>query len=131
MAKVKTKAKIKKKAKVNTKTKLKANVKKKNKIKTKTKIAAKASAKAKYKTKKKSKTQTKAIKTKAKAKKFNDAQKAKLLTWIEKIVNLHKGQKNGLKSFSGIDEILNKYNQHYTEIGEKFDAIVKFGVDKD
>lgn len=124
MSKVKTKAKIKKKTKVSTKARIKAKVKKKTKIKARTKVKTKA--KTKHKAKKKSR-----IKTKAKARKFNDTQKETLLTWIEKIVNLHKGQKNGLKSFSGIDEILDKYNQHYTEIGEKFDAIAKFGIEMD
>ena len=58
-------------------------------------------------------------------------QKEELLIWIDKIVNVHKGQHGGLMSFSRIDQILDKYNQHYTLIGEKFDAIAKFGTDED
>lgn len=116
MSKVKTKARVKKKAKSITKARIKAKVKKKTKIRTKIKAKpmVKAKAKGKYKTKKKSN-----IKTKAKANKFNNTQKEVLLTCIEKIVNLHKGQKDGLKSFSGIDEILDKYNQHYTECAKQ------------
>lgn len=123
MSKVKTKTKL-SKARIKAKLKKKTKIKKNTKPKTKTKATTKA--KEKYKTKKKSK-----IKIKAKTIKLNNAQKEELLTWIEKIVNLHKGQKGGLKSFSGIDEILDKHNQHYTEISEKFDAIAKFGIEKD
>ncbi len=115
MPKAKVKTKIKKKTKASAKTREKTRVK---------------TAKAKDKTKKASQVKTK-HKAKTKAGEFNETQREALLTWIAKIVNLHKGQNGGLKSLSGIDEILNKYNQRYTEIGEKFDAITKFGMEKD
>lgn len=111
MSKEKTKAK-------KTKTKARTKIKSKTKVKTKVKERSKKKKKSK-------------IKNKVKAIKFNNVQKEELLIWIEKIVNLHKGEKGGLKSFTGIDEILNKFNQQYTEIDEKFDAIAKFGVERD
>ncbi len=154
MSKVKTKAKIKKKSKLSTKAKasVKAKVKKKTKPKAKAKtkakakprVKAKATSKAKTKTKAKTKAKTKtkatpkiktkkksSAKIKAKAWKFSETQTVELLMWIEKIVNLHKGKQGGLKSFTSIDKILDKYNQRYTETDEKFDAIVKFGMEED
>jgi hypothetical protein len=122
MSKVKTKT-----TKTKTKTKTKAKIKKKITSKAKTKVKT---AKAKDTTKKAPKVKTK-NKTKTKVEKLNDKQKEALLIWIEKIVNLHKRQKGSLKSLTRIDEILNKYNQRYTEIDEKFDAIAEFGIEKD
>lgn len=136
--KVKARVKTKKQTKVGSKVKPKKNtrVKAKPKTKPKTKVRIKPNTKTKQKTKAKSKPKTSA-KQKAKSKaisnmsKFNDAQKYALLMLIEKIIKLHKGLKGGLKSFTGVDLILNKYNQHFTTPTEKFDAIAAFGMEKD
>lgn len=65
------------------------------------------------------------------ANQFSDAQKEELLATIAKIINLHKFDQDGLKSLTKIERILDKYNQNYTEVGEKFDAIVKYGMEED
>ena len=129
-AKAKSKTQTKTKAKTTAKTKTKTKIKAKPSQKTKSKVTAKPKVKTKATVKDKTKQKAK-VKIKAETSQFNDNQKESLLTWIEKIVNLRKGKRGGLKSFSKIDGILNKYNQHYTESDEKFDAIVKFGMEKD
>jgi hypothetical protein len=137
------KAKAKKQTKVKAKTKPKApktktkpKAKTKSKAKSKTKLRVKPKTKAKQKPKVKSKPKVSA-KQKAKTKavsnmtKFTDDEKYELLLIIEKIIQLHKGLKGGLKSFTGVDLILNKYNQRFTTPTEKFDAIAAFGMEKD
>ena len=62
---------------------------------------------------------------------FTEKQKETLLHLIEGFVNLHKGQPEGLLILTGVDRILNKYNQQFTEPNEKFDAIARFGIEKD
>lgn len=155
--KAKTKAKTKTKAKAKTKTKTKVKAKPKTKAKTKVKakrkattkrkVAAKPKAKAKTKKKTQAKKVMKKVAKKAKPKapktmyeviaeqnskaKFSEGQKAELLSLIEKIVNLRKREMDGLRSFEPIDRILDKYNQRYTDTASKFDAIVKYGMEKD
>jgi len=144
--KAKAKSKVKTKAKLKTKSKIKSKVKTKAKLKTKSKIKPKAKTKAKLKAKPKAK-----LKTKPKAKpkrkptsklikamlntkpkiKFNRTQKTKLLSIIEKIVNLRKGERDGLGTYEPIDRILDQYNQHFTNAIEKFDAITEYGMKKD
>ena len=136
------KAKTKSKPKAKTKAKLKLKLKPKSKAKTKTKLKAKLKTKPKAKLKTKAKPKTK-LKQKPTSKlikamlsttpkiQFNRAQKTKLLPIIEKIVNLRKGERDGLGTYEPIDRILDKYNQHFIDVTEKFDAIIEYGMKKD
>lgn len=133
--KLKSKAKLKKKSFI----KKKSNIK--NKVNTKKKRVQTASKKKKSTAKKKisksikmskssreSKTKSKLIRNAKKKNQLSDTQKKALLATITKIINLHKSDQDGLKSLTQIERILDKYNQKYTEVGEKFDAIVEYGV---
>jgi hypothetical protein len=62
---------------------------------------------------------------------FSSIQKTTLLDTITKIIALHKSDKDGLKSLTQVERILDKYNQNYINADEKFDAIVKYGMEED
>lgn len=88
----------------------------------------------KIETHRQTKASTHAYKTTTTQKKtfhLSDAEKAVLLETITKIINLHRSDKDGLKSLTQIERILDQYNQKYVASGDKFDAIIKYGIDKD
>lgn len=62
---------------------------------------------------------------------YTEQQKLELLEWVGKIDMLHKHDQSGLKGLAKIDEILDKHNQRFKEMNAKFEAIVKFGIEKD
>ena len=139
-SKLKTRSKSKPSAKAKAKTKLKSKSKlvkklkpgKVAKAKSKSKPKLKAALK-KFKTRIKPKPKSKP-KSKSKSKAlivYSNIQKAALLATITKINNLHKSDKDGLKSLTQIDRIIDKYNQHYTKPNEKLDAIVQYGMNED
>lgn len=136
---------LKAKAKPKTKTKTQTTAKKKpvaskkkattatkSKTTRKTKsVAVKTKTPAKTKTHTNAKTKT-TSKTKKKPSKhshleLSETQKRDLLELIRKIVILRKYDMDGLRSFSTIDRILDQYNQKYTDVHGKFDAILTFG----
>jgi len=108
-------------------------------IKAKTKVKAKKLAKpAAKKAPVRSKSKKKPALLKTKSKKtstfkslYNEDQKSELLNLVEKIVTLHKYERGGLRSLDGIDRILDKHNQHYKNVNDKFHAITQYGLDKD
>lgn len=122
----KAKSKIKKQVKAKKKPVLTATKKKKMTAK---KTVAKVKKKA-PKLAKKTKPKLKLVRKAKPSYRFSDTQKGQILTTIEKIINLHKSDQDGLKSLTKIQDILDKYNQKYTEAGEKFDAIVQYGMDE-
>ncbi len=124
----KTKGVAKKKARAKTKTKTKARVKTKARAKykatTKGKIRKSAKAKSKLKTKTKAKTQV----TLKKKLILTEEQKTTFLEVIKRILDIRKTTIDGLKSLDAIDQILNPYNQKYTDTYGKFDAIINFAM---
>lgn len=128
-------AKSAKKATNSTKKSVKKSAKKAVKNK---KVKKTLKPKAKKTTKKsavKSKSAHKTVAKTGKQKKisklqFTEDEKAKLLTLIKQIVDIHKKDQGGLKGLDSFDRILDQYNQCYADSSTKFDAIVKLGAKK-
>lgn len=124
--KPKVKATKRPKSKSVAKTKPKSKLKFKPKTKLKTKPVKKVKAKlALVPLKKKKSAKTKSVVS------YSDKQKTEFLVTIAKLINLHKSDKDGLKSLTQVERILDPYNQNYTDAHEKFDAIVEYGVSED
>jgi hypothetical protein len=135
MAPQKAKKKAEPKAKTKTAAKAKATSKAKVARKAPPKKAAKVKAHADVKSKPKAKAKVIAKKeTHAKPPKakhgMNEEQKTLLLELIQQVVHLRKTKPGGLRSFFMIDRILDTYNQKYVKAADKFDAIVRYGVEK-
>lgn len=139
------------KGKLKSKSKLKSKPAKKAKSKTKKRVVKakkkrvvstpkkkKTTAKKKLSTvkkvskssKKKSRPKLKPVRKEKPVYQLSDIQKAEILITISKIINLHKSDQDGLKSLTSIERILDKYNQKYTNVAEKFDAVVKYGMEE-
>lgn len=121
----KTKSKLKKK--VNTKKKRVVTIPKKKKSPAKKKLSR---VKKVRKLPKKSKPKLKVTRKEKPAYQLSETQKEEILAIIEKIINLHKRDQDGLKSLTSIERILDKYNQKYLKVDEKFDAIIKYGMEE-
>jgi hypothetical protein len=143
-SKLKAKSKVKTtkrpKSKLSIKTKAKAKPKAKPKAKLKVKLKAKPKAKTKLKTKPVKKVKAKLALVPLKKKRasktkistpFSLKQKTDFLMMITKLINLHKSDKDGLKSLTQVERILDPYNQNYTDTHAKFDAIVEYGLAED
>lgn len=128
--KSKAKSKLKPKSKLKSKPKPKKVIKKKTALKkSKSKPKVKKTTKPKSKPKKFSKSKSKNLKISKIS--YTDEQKKSLLEVIEKIINSYKNKKYGLGTLDAVDHILDKYNQHYRTVSEKFDAIAEYGMQKD
>lgn len=129
-SKVKARKAVKPKVKATKRLKSKAVVKTKPKSKPKTKLKTKPAKKAKAKLalvplKKKKSDKTKSITP------YSDKQKTEFLVTIEKLIKLHKSDKDGLKSLTQVERILDPFNQKYTDAHEKFNAIIEYGISED
>lgn len=111
------------KRKVKKVVKSKKAVKSKKTAKTKVKKPAKKAARLKV---------AKKGKTKAKSKfDFSTEEKQAFLNTVTKIIDLHRADKDGLKSLTRVERILDQYNQQYKDAHGKFDAIVGYGMEED